>query len=419
LSRSDTAADWLLIAATLLKLVETVILWKYISWKLSAASSISWLFFFIAAVMLEAMGISREFGDADSNSRSTDILAGDLPTIHGPGKELRIILHVPPNVRRHIAWLVVWGLGCLVCLSSTVTTYILLGGGSTTQFYAWGVFQALWLVLRSIFYHFAVVTDGRAYPVVEKRVADQRFRLLSLATAVSRHLAQVHPRTPESYLQDLQDPYELQSHFSASICKLNWQLGFGYGGPSDNERLASCQTGNFVDIDILAVIGDTMLASIAWIQGCDVSCLDLYDSCLVIFKIDNQTLLIPACRVLSGNAGQLKTPPADSESAGVSPQFVPKLGPCRGDGNGWVYWIPLGSDRWLYIVCGLDSLGEQRAEVLHSSEVTRRLMIGNLWVSLVNAEDVKTHVERSATVGGILMNCFLSDTREPRYPQIR
>jgi hypothetical protein len=218
----------------------------------------------------------------------------------------------------------------------------------------------------------------------------------------------------------LQDPYELRSYFSNSICKLDWQLGFGCGGFSDNERLPSCHIGDFVDLEVLAVIGDTMLASIAWIQGCDMSCLDLYDSCIVIFKIDNQTFLIPASRVLSGNAGQLKNPPADSESAGgVSPQFVPKLGPCRGEGNGWVYWIPLGSDRWLYIVCGLDSLGEQCAEVLHSSEITRRLMVGNLWVSLINIEEVKTLVERSARIGGMLMDSFLSESQEERYPPIR
>ena len=406
---------WLAIAATIPKLVETAVLWRYASWKLSVASTANWAFFFVAAVLLQALGISREFRDFSSDSRTCDILAGDIPTVHGPGKELRIILGVPINVRRHLAWLFTWGIGSLICLSSTVATYMILGKQNPEHFYIWALFQGLWLIARSVFFHFAVITDGRpSHPVVEKKVTSERYRLLSMASGVSRHLAQVHPRTSESYLGDLQDPWEIQSYIRTIRCELNWQK-FGDDRPFDDTRLASSCIGDFIDIDVLAVIGDTMLSSFAWIYGSDMSGMDLYDACLIVLKIDKQTLLVPACRVLSGNVRQAQNPPADTEN-GNSPLFIPMLGPCRGPDNGWAYWIPIGSDRWLYLVCGLDSLVLQRAEVLHSEEVTRRLMLGTLWVSLTNVEDVKVQVERSAIVGRMLMHSVLMEEQDAEDP---
>lgn len=166
----------------------------------------------------------------------------------------------------------------------------------------------------------------------------------------------------------------------------------------------SLQTDQSVNIEILAVIGDTLLASIAWIQGYALTDLDLYDACLAFVKIKGcpHPFMIPSGRVLSGNVAQVKNPSRDTE-AGVAPKFLPKLGPCRGEDNGWVYWIPLDEDRWLYTVCDLNSVGSHRALVISSTELTRRLEIGNLWVSITHADDVKQFVDRSVIVAKVLL----------------
>lgn len=406
----DATGDWIAIAATLPKLVETVVLWQYASWKLSVASTMSWIFFLLAAVMLQALGVSRESKKTSSNSRLNDIYVGDFLTVDGLGNEGKIILGVPVNVRTHVAWVLAWGIGGIVSFSSAIATAVILSLGGAMQFYLWGIFQCLWLISRSAFLHFHVPTDDtRPHIVFEPHVADQEFRLLSLGTGISRHLSQRHPRALEAYLQDLHDPFDIQSYMCSVQCRLDWESRLIDHKSPDYEQLAS-NSEHFVGIDIFAVLGDTMLTSIAWIHGCNMAGLDLYDSCLVLFKINKQQFFVPACRVLSGNASQLKKPLAYAEPVGA-PRFIPKRGPCRGEDNGWVYWIPLGLDQWLYTVCSLDSLGEQRAEILDSAEVARRLKLGNLWVSLEDVSGVKNMVENAAILGRILRNNLLQEKK--------
>jgi hypothetical protein len=110
-------------------------------------------------------------------------------------------------------------------------------------------------------------------------------------------------------------------------------------------------------------------------------------------------------RVLSGNVAQVKNPSKDTE-AGVAPRFIPKLGPCRGEDNGWVYWIPLDEGRWLYIGCDLNSVGDHHALVISNAELTRRLELGDLWVSITHADDVKQFVDRSVIVGKIILGAI-------------
>jgi hypothetical protein len=391
-----------------MKLVETVILWQYAGWQLSLASTVSWTYFVLAAAILRILGLSREFSNLAPASRRHDIFAGDFPTLHGIGQEMKIILGVPVNVRSHIAWRLTWALGSIACLSSTVASFLLLEAQTTRHFCVWAIFQSIWLVARYFFRHIATITDGRPYPVVKQKVLSQRFRLLSLAGGMSRYLAQLHARQSECYLQELHDAYDIKAHVCAAKCRLDWKRGICGEIILENKHSACPDGDDGADLDVLAVIGDTMLASISWIHGSKMSCLDLYDACLVIFKINQQIFLIPSARVLSGNAGKLNLPPEDAE-AGQEPRFIPKLGPCRGENNGWVYWIPIEADRWLYLICDLNSLGVRRAEILHSVEVTRRLAIGNLWVSVENADELKTFVDRAAFLGGVLIDEFLTE----------
>lgn len=318
---------------------------------------------------------------------------------------MKTILGVPVNVRNHSAWRLVWGLGCIVCMSSTVTTFLILGRYRTAVLGLWAAFQTAWLVSRYIFWHFAVKTDGRPNPVVLQKGSHKRFRLLSLAGGISRYLAQIHARTSQSYLQDLHDSRDIAAHVRSARPILNWRDGL-CNDSTVRQALSTINKTATVDVDVVAVIGDTMLAGISWVHGSGMSCLDLYDSCLLMFKIGLRTFLVPSARVLSGNAAAIKLPPKDAE-AGMSPLFIDKLGPCRSENNGWVYWIPLDSKSWLYIICDLNTLGMHSAELLDSKEVTRRLALGNLWVSVSSVEDLEAYVDRAALLGGVLIEEYL------------
>jgi hypothetical protein len=406
----ETLRDWLMIAATVLKLLETVALWYYAGWELSVAATACWFYFLIIAVMLRIFGLSREFNNKVPDSQRMDILAGELPTLHDPGQETKIILEVPINVRSHLFWKLSWVVGSIVCFFSTFATYLLLESHNTGTFALWAAFQVVWLVLRYVFYHSAVITDGRAHPVVEQNAKNHQYRLLSLAGGLSRHFAQRHPRSAESYSYDLHDSFAIRTHVRSAICMLDWRRGIIDQIPTIKTQLASLDGQGFVDIELLAVIGDTMLRSISWIHGSRFSVLDLYDSCLVVIRIGRETILTPAARVLSGNAARVKCPEKNQDSeAGAAAFFIPKLGPCRGENNGWVYWIPLSSNRWLYFICGLDSLGHHRAEIITLEEVTRRLMLGNLWVSVKSADELMTFMDLSALLGEVVLSEFLSE----------
>lgn len=406
--RTEKTRDWIAIAASFIKLIETIIMWYYGDWRLTLASTLTWAFFFFASIILQLLNVSREYQTTDGpKTPLRDIITGQFPTVQSSGTELKIILNVPENIRSHLAWRLVWAFGGIIGLASNMTTYIILGKVPAKTFYIWTGFQIIWLFLRSMFFQFSIKTDGRPNPVVEQNISNQGYRLLSLAAGASWHLAQRHPRTAESYLHDLDEPSEIRSYMLSSISVFDWRVGLGEFQLSADCTWNSISAGQLVDVEILAIIGDTLLASVAWIQGYALTDLDLYDACLAFVKINGHRIpfMIPSGRVLSGNVAQVKNPHKDTE-AGVAPQFIPKLGPCRGEDNGWVYWIPLDEDRWLYIVCGLNSIGVHRALVISSAELTRRLELGDLWVSITHADEVKEFVDRSVVVGKVMLEAL-------------
>ena len=401
--------DWLAISATMTKLVETFVLLRLTGWPLCLASSMTWLYFLLAAIMIQLSGLSRGFGSTVAEHRRQDLFVGDLPTLHGPtqGSETRVILGVPINVRRHLVWKFVWALSWLVCLASTLATFLLLQTENSAVFCIWAGFQAFWLCARYVFSHFMRSTDGRPNPVTLHKGGDQKFRLLSLAGGISRYLARLHTRTSASYLQDLHDSVDIKRHVRPAKPILKWRDGL-CNENAVKKVLSALAVDASLDVEVLAVIGDTMLAGLSCIHGSGLSCLDLYDSCLMIIKLGTETFLVPSARVLSGNAAAVKVPLKDAE-AGVSPRFIDKLGPCRGEDNGWVYWIPLDANRWLYFICDHNSIGVHTCEILTNQEVTRRLALGNLWVSVSKVEQLEEYVDRAALLGGVLINEYLRE----------
>jgi len=172
-----------------------------------------------------------------------------------------------------------------------------------------------------------------------------------------------------------------------------------------------------IEIEITAVIGDTVLSSAMWMGGSDVSPMDMYDSCLVFFSFPPpspspsspslspppaaSTFAIPAARV-AHHIGELNRP--DTEKC--IPVFVP-----RGTGRyaayveTWRYWIPCGPNRWLQFQSrNLTASGRCMADVLDDGQLSALLGAGTWNISLTHAEEIKEIVKLSHVGVEALLN---------------
>jgi hypothetical protein len=160
-----------------------------------------------------------------------------------------------------------------------------------------------------------------------------------------------------------------------------------------------------VDIIIHAIIGDTLLSSVAWLlspstvpgttsHAPGLTGLDLYDSCHVRLSLPSTgtqpttIFSIPSARVLTGVP---PSSPSDPESSGFTARiFPPRGGSNDGQNIAWWMWIPLGPDRWLQLrTDDMKMLGKRRAEVVNDEGVTKKLMSGELFVGINDVKEVK------------------------------
>lgn len=415
LRRQRNVLDWVGTCVSLLKLVEAFTIWQNGGLVLALLTLANWAWFFLCAVCLQLAGLSREYSeyfDANDETKTSkgychDYLAGELPSVQVTGQYRKVIFNVPPSVRGHICWRLTWGFGAVICTGSLVATYALIGSQPKIATGVWLGFQVLWMVLRSAFFYFAHETEGIRHGV-PKLVRDWELgqyglRILSLASGVSRYQAMLHPRMPYCYTQDLQDApavyraIRTSEHlFDRTQINLNARLERSYGGQVTAE------------VELKAVIGDTLLSSMAWLVGSPYTSMDLYDCCLVVIEVGNRTVMIPSVRVLSGHVKEVRQPRVDPER-GVVGEHTPKGVANDGVDIGWVFWIPLDGDRWLYFVGDLDFLGKQRMEVLSSVDVTKRLGVADLFVSLRDVRDVEDVLKKSRFVGQLLAD-LLNDS---------
>lgn len=78
--KSQTLTDRLSIAASSIKLTEVYVLWHYGAHRLSRITAVNWIYFVIAAVIIQIIGVAREYNVESRHIRRLDILAGNLPT---------------------------------------------------------------------------------------------------------------------------------------------------------------------------------------------------------------------------------------------------------------------------------------------------------------------------------------------------
>jgi hypothetical protein len=399
---SQARLDWIYIAISFLKLVEVGVLHLQGGTWLAIVTSISWAYFTFAAVVLQSLGVAREYRDAEPVV--SDYITGKLPTALIPGEGRKILLGVPENARRSKAWRIVWTCGGIVCAASLVATYTVLSTQTMLCFYTWAGFQVLWLILRSSFFHFVRETENFKFSVVQARsdlflpfsVSD---RILALAATLSRYQMQEHPRGSYCYKYDVQDPEKIAHVLEQAGRQITPFLSL-----QQNDQ----QSYRTFNINILAILGDTLLSSATYIQGSKATGMDLYDSCLVLIESEKGPVLVPSVRVLSGAPHAPIS--VDIETSAMA-NFVAKG--CTNDGVNisWVYWIPCGSRGWLHFRTKMvQTVGRQSATYLTDTEVSRRLMSGHLLISFTSVRDVKGAMEMSDAAGRALCGLLTGET---------
>lgn len=387
------------ICLSFLKLIEAYIFWRFNDNMLAIVTSIPWCYFLLCAIVGEVIEL-RQAALSETTRGTIDILAGNLPTVIQPGGSRKIIIGAAQNPKHTILWTIMWSLGVIVCISSMLMTYILLGEQSKEVILVWFGFQALWMVIRLVLYYLIQPDDPATHQFEEQSLPslsnDMKMRVLRLAMALSKYQTYLHPRGDYSYQYDC--------FMVSDIPKLLAQHAFAYPTSDNFDVILSS-----IQISIKAVIGDTTLSSATWISGSKLSPMELYDCCVVVFETrmnessssntdlssPSSLLAIPAVRVLAGSLiGFL---PAELENA-ETPLFAPKGVPNTGSMISWQYWIPLDSGRWLFLSTpknSLDICGQRVGSVMSDAEVTQQLEAGKYNIGFTHVEDVKTALEMS------------------------
>lgn len=378
--------DWMAILLSMIKILELAILWQNGATVLCVITGSCWAFFLLVSILLQLLGLSREFSEK-VKEREMDIVAGELPTPIKAGGNHKILLGAPQNVRHSLFWKFAWGLGGGVCTGTIIATYMVLSKQSSRVFAIWTGFQFAWLTLRSVFYHFAEGTDRVFHhPILLKKnwkelSIELRSRVRNLVCALSKYQMHVHPRGLYCYEEDLQSIDE--AYDTRAIYPLTTDQ----------------QSSEKAEIDVIAIIGDTALSSACWMFGSKLTGMELYDSCVLILKVHGNSIAVPSARVLTDKAAQ---PKLDAEAA-IGPVF-----PLRGNSNTgrdilWFYWIPCGDDKWLQVsTTDMKFLGTRMAPIVSDAQVTQKLAGGELLVSISEVGHVKEIVQHSKTAFDVL-----------------
>jgi hypothetical protein len=337
-----------------------------------------------------------------------DVILGELPTWKKAGGEKKVVLGLLADPRTSIWWRLMWSFGGLLYAGSLVLTYFILSKMTPEFTLAWVGFQVAWLACRVLVYYF---TDPLE-PITDRMMVDQQWqaldfsmktRVLSLTLAAAQYQIHIHPRGIKAYSDDCFSPQYIMNLLSEPQ-KL--QMSCNLPSHFDPSKSSS------IDIEITAVIGDTVLSSAMWIVGSDKSPMDMYDSCVVFLSFPPpppsrsspslglppaaSTFAIPAARVVSEQDNPQFNRP-DTEK--WAPLFVPRGASVYSEDNQilW-YWIPCGPNRWLQVKSKNQTvLGRCTADVLDDGQLSALLGAGALNISLTHAKEVKEVVELSSS----------------------
>lgn len=393
--------EWIAILSSSPKLIEIYILWKEGAQTLCWVGGAAWFYFFLAAVTLwlnQKLRLSRV---SKSGDEGIDIVAGCLPSTKRAGGNRQIILGASNNSRLSSLQRIVWAFGIVVCAAWLIATYVLLNQYDGRIVSIWASFQIVWLLLRLLFYHLAHIKHPMSHRILPLPIAwgdmdpSMKERTLRLTMALAQYQTYVHPRGPYSYKEEIFTTTMVRSVFLQARYILHSEF------PLDDFSV----TAPTFEVSVVAVIGDPILASAAWMYGSSLNGMDLYDSCIVLFKTESSVIAVPSARVLSQHSPVVFSK-SDIERT-IPPRFIPKSAPNSGHDISWWYWIPCGNSRWLQM-CSEDMkfLGTRKAEVTDDSQLTKTLQAGNLNISLNKVTDIEQIVTFSMQAGQALLHFF-------------
>ena len=395
--------EWLTLGASLIKLIEPCTFWYTGSYNLAWTSSLSYLYFFVGALVLMII----RFYDRKPESATygpLDLLAGQLPTPMRPGGPRKIFLGAQQSRQEGVAWRLIWAPGAIVTTASLFFTYINLSQSENNTVFTWAGFQVVWLLARLVFHHFAnfnfpperrMITE---LPPLDTLGGPQKHRILDLALAVAQYQTLVHPRGAHSYQEDL-----------LAVDVIKTQLKELKLSPfyAVHESLPASTT---FDIWITHIIGDTALNSAAWLSDSKLGGMDLYDACIVLFHDGHDTYAVPSVRALSGKSIIAYS---DSETGRGAGQKVPKGAGNLGWGIEWLFWIPCGESGWMVTQSDqMKTIGMRKAEIMTDAQVTRRLGFNDFQISLSDAEEVRVTAKYAMEAAKILRS-FLPNNDKP------
>ncbi|KAF8421822.1 hypothetical protein EV426DRAFT_718523 [Tirmania nivea] len=326
--------DWLAIAGSLVKLLEMAVLYHARAKKLWWVTAISWAPAYCSTIILQISGVGRDGSDVGE----IDLIAGELPSPIHSGRSGRIILGIPGNIHRSRIWKFHWCLQAVSCLIGMIAVFICLPSQKDWVVYIWVAFQALWMFLRMFIYSWlessgprSAMMTGQSWGV--SSLATRR-RAIQLVFTLANQQVTIHPRGVYSYQDDLLTISALiklwhDAQWSLDYLPVDSAICFAKSsdGPQD-----------YLFIQVLGVVGDTLLRSASWLKGLALSNAELYDSALIFVKVANSSHIycVPCARVLhrvSPATGDTETVGGMFEARGVS-----NTGPTS---VSWKYWIPL------------------------------------------------------------------------------
>ena len=120
-SRKNGLKDWIAIFASFGKLAEVIVLWLYNARMLCMISGLCWIYFLLASIILQSLGLSREYPEG-SDRPEIDTITGQLPTPIKNGGSYKLLLGASENVRSNVYWKIAWGLGAIVSITTVVAT---------------------------------------------------------------------------------------------------------------------------------------------------------------------------------------------------------------------------------------------------------------------------------------------------------
>jgi hypothetical protein len=267
--------DWAVLLISLANVGEAVTLHAHGSQHLWYWTLCGWIHAFVSAVLLQLLDLGR-----DNPLRTcSDIAARVLPTPLSPGDSGKIVLGVPTNIRRHLLWGVLLGLGVAFNVAFNVAgiiaSMLFLAREPAVITSVWIGFQGLWLLSRIVVFYFVEgaasgrqgVTLSRAWEDSNGR--DRRCVMVPLSE-MSKPQVSIHPRGAHAYRHDCLSLEELSSQFAQASWTLTPAL------PAVN--ILVLRKGHKLDVGI--VVGDTLIRIVVWFKGVtNLSNSDLYDAC--------------------------------------------------------------------------------------------------------------------------------------------